>query len=51
MGHIASLHVYPVKSCRGIDVPDALVTPTGLEWDRRWMILAQPSRSPSAAND
>ncbi|MEX2149519.1 MAG: MOSC N-terminal beta barrel domain-containing protein [Steroidobacteraceae bacterium] len=40
MGHIASLHVYPVKSCRGIDVADALVTPTGLEWDRRWMLLA-----------
>jgi hypothetical protein len=39
MGSIASLHVYPVKSCRGIDVLDALVTPTGLEWDRRWMIL------------
>ncbi|MDP9199377.1 MAG: MOSC domain-containing protein, partial [Pseudomonadota bacterium] len=37
MGHIASLHVYPVKSCRGVDVADALVTPTGLEWDRRWM--------------
>jgi len=40
MGRIASLHVYPVKSCRGIDVMDALVTPTGLEWDRRWMLLA-----------
>ena len=40
MGRIASLHVYPVKSCRGIDVLDALVTPTGFEWDRRWMILA-----------
>ena len=39
MGRIASLHVYPVKSCRGIDVMDALVTPTGLEWDRRWMLL------------
>ena len=40
MGRIASLHVYPVKSCRGIDIMDALVTPTGLEWDRRWMMLA-----------
>jgi uncharacterized protein YcbX len=40
MGHISSLHIYPVKSCRGIDVADALVTPTGLEWDRRWMLLA-----------
>ena len=36
---IASLHVYPVKSCRGIDVDSALVTETGFEWDRRWMIV------------
>lgn len=39
MARIASLHVYPVKSCRGIDVDSALVTPTGLEWDRRWMLV------------
>jgi len=44
MGRIASLHVYPVKSCRGIDVMDALITPTGLEWDRRWMILTARNR-------
>ena len=39
MARIASLHIYPVKSCRGIDVREALITPTGLEWDRRWMIV------------
>jgi uncharacterized protein YcbX len=39
MARITSLHVYPVKGCRGIDVADALITPTGLEWDRRWMIV------------
>lgn len=39
MVHIASLHIYPVKSCRGIDVDETLITPTGLEWDRRWMIV------------
>ncbi len=39
MASIASLHIYPVKSCRGIDVATALLTPTGLEWDRRWMIV------------
>ena len=44
MGRIASLHIYPVKSCRGIDVADALVTPTGLEWDRRWMLLTANDR-------
>lgn len=36
---IASLHIYPVKSCRGIDQQRARVTATGLEWDRRWMIV------------
>lgn len=36
---IASLHVYPVKSCRGIDLQRSRVTATGLEWDRRWMIV------------
>ncbi len=44
MARIASLHVYPVKSCRGIDVDEALVTPTGLEWDRRWMIVHPDGR-------
>ncbi len=39
MASIASLHVYPVKSCRGIDLAEARLTPTGLEWDRRWMIV------------
>jgi uncharacterized protein YcbX len=39
MGCVASLHVYPVKSCRGIDVDSFLLTETGPEWDRRWMIV------------
>ena len=38
-GRVTSLHVYPVKSCRGIDVDSVLVTATGFEWDRRWMIV------------
>ena len=39
MARIASLHIYPVKSCHGIDVDSTLITPTGPEWDRRWMIV------------
>jgi len=39
MASITSLHVYPVKSCRGIDLDTSRVTATGLEWDRRWMIV------------
>ena len=44
MAHVTSLHIYPVKSCRGIDVREALVIPTGLEWDRRWMIVRPGGR-------
>jgi uncharacterized protein YcbX len=44
MARIASLHVYPVKSCRGIDVDSMLVTPTGPEWDRRWMVVTEAGR-------
>jgi uncharacterized protein YcbX len=39
MARVASLHVYPVKSCRGITVDSYLLTDTGPEWDRRWMIV------------
>jgi uncharacterized protein YcbX len=44
MARIASLHIYPVKSCRGIDLTRARMTPTGLEWDRRWMIVDSGDR-------
>jgi uncharacterized protein YcbX len=44
MPRIASLHIYPVKSCRGIDLDRARVTSTGLEWDRRWMIVDSSDR-------
>lgn len=39
MASVASLHVYPVKSCRGIAVDSFRLTDTGPEWDRRWMIV------------
>lgn len=42
--HIASLHVYPVKSCRGITVDSFRLTETGPEWDRRWMIVTAAGR-------
>lgn len=37
-GHLRSLHLYPVKSCRGVDVESATVGPTGLVGDREWQI-------------
>ena len=36
---IASLHVYPIKSCGGITLTEALVVETGLEFDRAWMVV------------
>ena len=37
-GTIARLFVYPVKSCAGIEVQQALLTETGLDLDRAWMV-------------
>lgn len=37
--HVSELWVYPIKSCRGISLPQAAVEPTGLERDRQWMIV------------
>jgi len=36
---IASLHVYPIKSCGGVDLSEALLIETGLEFDRAWMLV------------
>jgi uncharacterized protein YcbX len=36
---IASLHAYPVKSCGGITLDEMLVTETGFEFDRAWMLV------------
>ncbi len=36
---IARLFVYPVKSCAGIELTEAVLTPTGLDLDRAWMVV------------
>lgn len=36
---LASLRLHPVKSCRGFEVPRAIVEPSGLRDDRRWMLV------------
>ena len=36
---IAALFVYPVKSCAGVRVEQALLLDTGLEFDRAWMVV------------
>ncbi len=40
-GIISQLFIYPVKSCAGIEVNESRITPTGLEFDREWMIVDQ----------
>lgn len=36
---LARLFVYPVKSCAGVEVQEALLTDTGLHLDRAWMVV------------
>ncbi|MBA4327266.1 MAG: MOSC domain-containing protein [Polaromonas sp.] len=36
---ISALWVYPVKSCAGVQVQEAILTETGLEFDRAWMVV------------
>ncbi|NOT41047.1 MAG: MOSC domain-containing protein [Alphaproteobacteria bacterium] len=36
---VASLHTYPIKGVRAVDVARAHVEPRGLEGDRRWLVV------------
>ena len=36
---ITGVNVYPVKSCGGVSVREALLIETGLEFDRAWMVV------------
>lgn len=36
---LASLHIYPVKSCRAIDLDISAFNPLGLLYDRRWVVV------------
>ncbi|MCC7464087.1 MAG: MOSC N-terminal beta barrel domain-containing protein [Gammaproteobacteria bacterium] len=39
-----SLHLYPLKSARGIDLGHARLAATGLDGDRRWMVISAAGR-------
>ena len=41
---IASLFVYPVKSCRGIELATARMTERGIAHDREWLIVDDAGR-------
>ncbi|HSH90639.1 MAG TPA: MOSC N-terminal beta barrel domain-containing protein [Ramlibacter sp.] len=36
---IARLFVYPIKSCAGVELQEALLTETGFDLDRAWMVV------------
>ena len=36
---ISRLFVYPIKSCAGVELPQADLTETGLDLDRAWMVV------------
>jgi uncharacterized protein YcbX len=36
---IARLFVYPIKSCAGVELSQAVLTETGLDLDRAWMVV------------
>jgi uncharacterized protein len=44
IARIAALNIYPVKACRGIARERALVTATGFEHDREWLIVRPDGR-------
>lgn len=44
MLQISELYIYPIKSLAGIAVTEALVTKTGFEHDRRWMLVDENGR-------
>jgi uncharacterized protein len=36
---IAQLFIYPIKSCAGVELKEAVLTDTGLDLDRAWMVV------------
>jgi uncharacterized protein YcbX len=42
--NVSALNMYPVKSCRGVPLTEALLTPTGFSHDRHWMLVRPNGR-------
>ena len=43
---VSGLTIYPVKSCSGVHVDAAVLTETGLRFDRAWMVVEDRPKSP-----
>jgi len=41
---LSAIHIYPIKSCRGINMQQAVLGSTGLEHDRQWMVVDADGR-------
>ncbi|KAK1412468.1 hypothetical protein QVD17_33747 [Tagetes erecta] len=41
---VKSIFIYPIKSCKGISVPKAPLSPTGFVWDRHWVVINSKGR-------
>lgn len=50
-GKIQSLFVYPIKSCKGIELARAKIIPTGLEFDRLFTFAQLKSPFPVSVNE
>jgi len=42
--HLASIHIYPVKAMRAVDLAESRVEPWGLRGDRRWLVVDPTGR-------
>ncbi|KAI7748211.1 hypothetical protein M8C21_002920 [Ambrosia artemisiifolia] len=41
---VKSIFIYPIKSCKGIFVNKAPISPTGFVWDRHWVVINSKGR-------
>jgi len=41
---LASIHIYPMKAARAVDLDESLVEPCGLAGDRRWLFVDSGGR-------
>ncbi|WP_050478067.1 MOSC domain-containing protein [Herbaspirillum rhizosphaerae] len=44
MVSLSALHIYPIKSCGGIDLAEAGISEQGLFMDRHWMLIDRDGR-------
>lgn len=42
--HLASIHIYPMKAARAVDLDESVVEPWGLAGDRRWLLVDEDGR-------